>query len=138
MKTMPGKMLIADSIFKAGTNADQKDEEGMFSIPNSNDPEELRAFKSHARAWHETFNGRLKNFEILKQTFKSVDVEKHGMAFRAISVIVQYQMDNGSPIFELNWTSQQTHARNLPVYLDRLGAPSNTMINKTRKAVGKG
>ena len=50
MKTMPGKMLIADSIFKAGTNADQKDEEGMFSIPNSNDPEELRAFKSHARA----------------------------------------------------------------------------------------
>jgi hypothetical protein len=45
-------------------------------------------------------NGRLCNFKILQDKFW------HGMkhrkiAFKAVAVIVQYQMGNGSPLFEV-------------------------------------
>jgi hypothetical protein len=40
----------------------------------------------------------LKHFASLDQTFKNGFV-KHGIALRAVAVTVQYQMDNGSPIF---------------------------------------
>ena len=102
MLTMPGKMLIADGIFKKGRKPEQQNEADMFAIPSSADPDELRKFKSQARAQHESFNGRLKFFSFLENGYRGVDIEKHGTAFKAICVIVQYQMDNGSPIFELN------------------------------------
>jgi hypothetical protein len=102
MKSMPGKMLIADSIFKAGKKPEHQDEVGMFALPSSADPEELRQFKSRARARHESFNGRLKHFSFLRDGYRGVDMDKHGSAFKAICVIVQYQMDNGSPIFAIN------------------------------------
>ena len=103
MLDMPaGKMLIADSIYKVGKKPEHQDEIGMFAIPSSADPAELRRFKSRARARHESFNGRLKFFRFLKDIYNGTDMEKHGEAFRAICVIVQYQMDNGSPIFEIN------------------------------------
>ena len=102
MKSMPGKMLIADSIFKPGKKPEHKDEIGMFALPSSADPEELKRFKSRARARHETFNGRLKYFSFLRDGYRGVDIDKHGSAFKAICVIVQYQMDNGSPIFAIN------------------------------------
>lgn len=102
MKSMPGKILIADSIFKAGKKPEHQDEVGMFALPNSADPEELQRFKSRARARHESFNGRLKYFSFLHDRYRGVDIDKHGSAFKAICVIVQYQMDNGSPIFSIN------------------------------------
>lgn len=103
MKCMPkGKMLIADSIFKAGRKAHQRDKVGMFSIPSSTDDAKLKRFKSRARARHESFNGRLKCFSCLAQSYRGTDEAKHGAAFRAIAIIVQYQMDLGSPIFEIN------------------------------------
>jgi DDE superfamily endonuclease len=102
LKIMPGKMLIADSIFKAGKKPEHQDEVGMFALPSSADPEELRRFKSRARARHESFNGRLKYFSFLRDGYRGIDIDKHGSAFKAICVIVQYQMDNGSPIFSVN------------------------------------
>jgi DDE superfamily endonuclease len=104
MKTSmpPGKMLIADSIFKPGKKPEHQDEIGMFALPSSADPDELRRFKSRARARHESFNGRLKHFAFLRDGYRGVDIDKHGSAFKAICVIVQYQMDNGSPIFAIN------------------------------------
>jgi hypothetical protein len=74
----------------------------MFALPSSADPEELRRFKSWARARHETFNGRLKYFSFLRDGYRGVDIEKNGSDFKAICVIVQYQMDIGSPIFSIN------------------------------------
>ena len=102
MLQMPGKMLIADSIYLPGKQADQRDEVGMFAIPNSMDVTVLKRFKSRARARHESFNGRLKFFAFLRETYRGVDFYKHGLAFNAICVIVQTQMDNGSPIFATN------------------------------------
>jgi hypothetical protein len=40
-------------------------EPNTISTPNSHDSPELCQFKSHDRARHETFNGRIKNFKCL-------------------------------------------------------------------------
>jgi hypothetical protein len=53
-----------------------------------------------ARLRQETSNGRLKFFEALQQTFRH-HVDKQKLELEAICVIVQYQIDNGSPIFDV-------------------------------------
>jgi hypothetical protein len=100
MLEMPDKMLIADGIYKPGQKAEHQNERNMFSIPSSTDPPELKTFKSRARCRHESFNGRIKNFNILSECFKNA-LDKHVIAFTAVCVIMQYQMDNGSPIFSM-------------------------------------
>ena len=91
----PGKLIIADG----GYQTSVPDEVGLFAIPNSHDPSELRTFKTRVRQRHETFNGRLKHFKILQDTFR-FQKEKHGHVFRAVCVRVQYQMESGSPLFD--------------------------------------
>jgi hypothetical protein len=60
---------------------------------------ELEKFKRRARLRHETFNGRLKCFGSLSaQTFRH-GIDMHKFVFEANIVTVQYQVDNGSPIF---------------------------------------
>jgi hypothetical protein len=91
-----GKQAIADSGY-SGVRG------GGVSTPNRLDTAEVKEFKRRARARHENFNGRIKNFGILSQTFrhKINRVEKHQTAFEAVCVIVQYQLENGSPLFEI-------------------------------------
>lgn len=71
-----------------------------LSLPNTNDPGPLKKFKSRGRARHETFNRRLKCFQCLADTFRH-NLDKHKIAFQAVCVIVQYQMDNGAELFEI-------------------------------------
>lgn len=87
----PGHRVIADNGYKG--------EAIVVSTPNSHEPSVLRKFKSRARARHESFNGRLKNFRILDERFRH-GVNKHQVAFEAVCVIVQYQMELGSPLFD--------------------------------------
>ena len=94
-KIREGKMAIADR----GYVSERADERKLFALPNPLYPPELMNFKSRARCRHESFNGRIKVFECLSDTFRH-GVEKHKIAFEAVCVIVQYQMDNGSPIFQ--------------------------------------
>jgi hypothetical protein len=61
---------------------------------------ELYRFKSRARLRHETFNGRIKHFASLRDTFRHGE-EKHRLAFEAICVTVQYQMENGKPLYDV-------------------------------------
>jgi hypothetical protein len=49
---------------------------------------------------HETFNSRLKNFHCLDDRFRH-GIDKHKICFEAICVIVQYQLENGSPLFDV-------------------------------------
>ena len=98
-----GKRLIADGIYKPGKDEELNEEEkGLISIPRSTDDKGLKAFMSQVRARHESFNWRLKFFGFLGASHKGVDFEKHGKGFRSICAIVQYQMDNGSPLFDSN------------------------------------
>jgi hypothetical protein len=91
-----GKQAIADSGY-SGVRG------GGVSTPNRLDTAEVKEFKRRARARHENFNGRIKNFGVLSQTFrhKKNRLEKHQTAFEAVCVIVQYQLENGSPLFEI-------------------------------------
>jgi hypothetical protein len=57
-------------------------------------------FKSRVRLRHESFNGRLKDFKALTDTFRHTR-EKQGVAVVAVVVIIQYQMDNGKPLFDV-------------------------------------
>ena len=93
-KIAEGKKAIADRGYQTGV----PEERAKLSLPSSYDPKELNNFKSRARLRQETFNGRLKKFNILSETFRH-GFEKHKFVFDAVIVIVQYQMDNGSPLF---------------------------------------
>jgi hypothetical protein len=85
-----GKKVIGDKGYRG---------ENCVSTPSSHDPAELRKFKSRARARHESFNARIKNFLILERRFRH-GIAKHQTVFEAICVICQYQLENGSPLFD--------------------------------------
>ena len=90
------KWMIADR----GYTTSKPDEVTMIAFPNSADSKELALFKSRARARHESLNGRLKMFDCLNNTFRHSS-EKHQIAFEAVCVLVQYQLDNGAYLFDV-------------------------------------
>lgn len=87
-----GKKGVGDNGYRGEPNA--------LSTPNSQDPPELRKFKSRARARQESFNARIKVFQCLDQRFRH-GIKKHKICFEAVCVIVQYQLENGSPLFDV-------------------------------------
>jgi hypothetical protein len=87
-----GKRVVGDRGYQGEPN--------IISTPNTHEPQELRNFKSRARARHETFNSRLKNFRILDTRFRHGQ-EKHQIVFEAICVIVQFQFETGSTLFAI-------------------------------------
>jgi hypothetical protein len=93
-KLKPGKLCIVD---RGYINFKHRDK---LSWPNPYDSKQVNNFKSRARLRHETFNGRIKFFNILKETFEHAQ-DLHKCVFEAVCVIVQYQMENGSPLFSV-------------------------------------
>jgi DDE superfamily endonuclease len=65
---------------------------------SSLDAEAVRRLKSGAKARHESFNGKLKNFAVVLDRWCH-KINKHAIAFKAVCVICQYQMENGSPLW---------------------------------------
>jgi DDE superfamily endonuclease len=74
--------------------------EPTVSTPNRFDTEQVKNFKKRARARHEDFNGRIKNFAVLSKRFRH-PIDNHRIVFEEICVIVQYTMENGNPLFEI-------------------------------------
>jgi hypothetical protein len=87
-----GKKMIAD---RGYTGYDEE-----LSTPNALDQPEMKAFKRRVRARQETVNARVKEFRILSDRFRH-DLSKHQMVFEAVCVIVQYNIDNERPLFEV-------------------------------------
>ncbi len=58
-------------------------------------PTENLAMQNHVCSRHETLNGRLKNWEILKHPFRHV--------FRSIVIITQLSIKNGEPLFQVDY-----------------------------------
>ncbi len=50
----------------------------------------------------EMINMRLKQWEILKQVYRDA-ITKHGYVFRAIVMIVQNAIENGEPLFHVDY-----------------------------------
>lgn len=90
-----GKFVTADRGFQSS-----RPDEGMLAIPNNQDSSVLKSYKSRAQLRHETFNGRIKKFKILDDTFRHGKV-KHKWAFIAVCVIAQYHLENGNPLYDV-------------------------------------
>jgi len=74
-----------------------------IKCPNNDcNPAENLGVQSAARSRHETFNGRLKNWGILKRTYRH-DIMQHGSVFTACAVITQLCVANGEPLFEVEY-----------------------------------
>lgn len=69
--------------------------------PN-NRPENL-AMQARVRSRHETLNGRLKNWGILQQVFRH-DIALHGKVLQACAVITQLMLENGEPLFPVDYS----------------------------------
>ena len=64
----------------------------------------MKRFENRVRARHETVNSRLNAFGILNQAFRTKGTKRmmnHKSAFEACCVLVQYELDNGSPLFHV-------------------------------------
>jgi len=87
---LPGEQAVADRLYNGP----------QVAVRNEFNTAEVRGFKRHVRARHETFNGRIKSFKILDTKFRH-GVEKHQACFEACCVIVQYDMETGRPLFQV-------------------------------------
>jgi hypothetical protein len=97
-----GKLAATDLGYKTGIAA----ERAKLSLPNAHDSKHLNNFKSQKLGpptpgdfqWApKVFQ---KFFNVLSETFRH-GFDKHKFVFEAVAVTVQYQMDNGSPIFSV-------------------------------------
>ena len=86
-----GKVCIADRGFKSKYAHERE----HMATPDYMDSAELFNFKSRVRLRQETYNRLLTHFAVLSGTW-NYGFEKHGDALRAVAVILQYQLDNGS------------------------------------------
>ena len=92
-----GKAGIADNGYKR---------QPKLSLVNKQDSEEVAKFKDRALGRHETVNNKLKSFAILSHKFRHLGtgdevLERHKVVFEAVAVLVQYDMENASPMYDV-------------------------------------
>jgi hypothetical protein len=95
-----GKKAIADGGYRG--------ERDTLSTPNGHDASDVRKFKSRALKRHETFNNMLKRFKCLDDTFRHTahvpndkTMLRYKLCFVAVVVICQYQLENGSSLYNI-------------------------------------
>ena len=91
-----GKKVVVDRVY--GTKK-TPDDHAKLSLPNLCDDKKTANFKARLRCRHESFNGRIKQWRSLYDTYHHAS-STHASVFEAVCVIVQYQMENGSPLFD--------------------------------------
>ncbi len=73
---------------------------------NCYNPMENLAMQAQVRSQHETLNTWLKNWGILRTTYRQ-DITKHGMVFFAwCAVITQLAILDGEPLFKVEHSNQ--------------------------------
>jgi hypothetical protein len=90
-----GKLAIADAGYVG-------ERTHHTATAQAKDSKEVKQFKNRVRARHESFNGRIKVFNILSGTFRVVQdkKQKHKTVFEAVCILCQYDLENGHPLFE--------------------------------------
>lgn len=86
-----GKMLVADR----GYQTSKPNEIGKMAFKRNEDPSSLQKFKGRVTCRQETINSRLKQYKTMSETFRQSD-DVHEIAFKAVCVIIQYQLDAGA------------------------------------------
>lgn len=87
----PGEKVIADRGYRGDTRT---------CTPDNHLNLKHRQAMKRARARHETINGRLKKWRILKDVFRH-RILKHNYIFRCVLVIVQIEIENGNAPFQV-------------------------------------
>lgn len=87
-----GKKLIGDSGYRG--------EPEIIATASTYNSASLKNFKKRARARHEDFNGQIKKFAILSTTFRH-NLKLHKTVFTAVSVLVQYDVENGNVLMDI-------------------------------------
>lgn len=87
-----GKKAIGDK----GYNGSPRE----VSTFNAHDNPGVRMFKRRALLRHETFNGRVKEWDITNGTFRH-SMEKFKIAFEAVCVLCQYKLEFENPLFDI-------------------------------------
>ena len=88
-KLADGQRAIADEGYK-------NDEKCMTR--NFGDTQQTKKYKKRAKARQETINARIKSFRCMKEHFRHKP-HKHPILFEAICCLIQYDMENGHPLF---------------------------------------
>ena len=91
-----GKLAIGDNGYKYDAL--------KISTYNQFDSDEVFQFKSRVKARQESFNSRLKAFKVLSEDYKVKGegrMAKHEIAFVSCAIIIQYDMENGKPLFKV-------------------------------------
>jgi hypothetical protein len=91
----PGERVEADDGYRG--HADK-----VKCPKNDVNPIKNLKMQGRVRARYETLNGRLKNWGILSQVFRH-DIRRHGDVFRECAVIAQLTIENGEPLFEVEY-----------------------------------
>jgi hypothetical protein len=100
-KIPDGKLATADRGYRG---------EPALRLPNDRDTDIAKGFKKRSQARHETLNSRLKSFKILSTRFRHSHNgrkqqqgvtchDNHKVIFEAVCVLLQYDMENGHPLF---------------------------------------
>jgi hypothetical protein len=90
-KIPPGKKVIADKGCRG--------EPHILSTPNLHDSRTVKIYKNRARARHESYNKRLKDFKMLKEQYRH-GISNHIISFEAICVLIQVDLES-RPLFEI-------------------------------------
>ena len=69
---------------------------------NPVNPSENLGMQGRVRARHETLNGHLKTWAILQNVYRH-DILRHGDVFRACAVLTQLTIEDGEPLFEVEY-----------------------------------
>jgi hypothetical protein len=90
---LPGEMYVADAGYRDGR---------MYGdTPNGLNNQEQK-MKRLARARHETVNNRIKQFRVLRTTFRH-KLEKHWECFHAIVNMTQVEIQYQAPLFSVEY-----------------------------------
>lgn len=65
--------------------------------------EKARKMKQNVRSRHETVNERFKNFSVMHNEFRHPELLKHSSCFRAVAVITQLAIEDGDPLFQVDY-----------------------------------
>ena len=91
----PGERVKADEGYRGHPDK-------IKCLGNDVNPVENWAMQGRVRACHKTLNGRLKNWGILSQVYCH-HIMMHGNVFRACAVVTQLTIQDGEPLFEVEY-----------------------------------
>jgi hypothetical protein len=77
-----------------------KGEPDKITITQPGDSAEVEKFKARVKSCHETFNGRVKWFQVLAVAFRH-GFDQNKQCFEAVCVAMQYDMEKGHPLFQV-------------------------------------